>query len=193
MIVGAPISSGQRSSWAAGIGHDSARVSSSTRASSSTTEGLTPEEQRVVRQLEQTDREVRAHEQAHLSVGADLVRGSPSYSYQIGPDDKRYAVGGEVSIDTSPGKTPEETIPKAQHIRSTALAPADPSAQDFRVAAGASQMEIDARMELAQQRSEEIRSGAKGADGYAAVSSYRQGRTDDYASERVGSVIDAFA
>lgn len=115
----------------------------------------------MVRQLEQTDRKVRAHEQAHLSVGADLVRPWSDHSYAVGPDNKRYAVGGEVSIDASPGKTPVETIPKAWfHIRATALAPVDPSAQDHRVAAAASQMEIDARMELAQQL-EEVQFGSK--------------------------------
>ncbi len=77
---------------------------------------LSPEEQQQVQQLKQIDRKVRAHEQAHLAVGADLVRGGPTYSYTRGPDNKLYAVAGEVSIDTTPGRTPEETIPKAQHI-----------------------------------------------------------------------------
>ena len=110
---------------------------------------LSQEEAQQIQRLKQTDREVRAHEQAHLAVGADLVRGGPSYTYQIGPDDKRYAIGGDVTIDTSPGRTPQETIPKAQHIRETALAPADPSPQDYRVAAHASQMESSARIEAA--------------------------------------------
>lgn len=147
----------------------------------------------MVRQLEQTDRAVRAHEQAHLSVGADLVRGGATYGYEVGPDDKRYAVSGEVSIDASPGRTPEETIPKAQHIRATALAPADPSAQDHRVAAAASQMEIEARMELAQKRSEEIRSGGSENGVSAPASSYRQQQNDDYSVDRVGGFLNAFA
>lgn len=115
-------------------------------------EALTSAEVQIVQQLKETDRKVRAHEQAHLSVGADLVRGGPTYSYQTGPDSKRYAVGGEVSIDTSPGATPEETIPKAQHIRATALAPADPSPQDHSVAAQASRMEGEARVALAVEQ-----------------------------------------
>ena len=73
----------------------------------------------------------KRQEQAHLSVGADLIRGGPSYSYQTGPDGKRYAVAGEVQIDTSEARQPEDTIPRAQHIRATALAPADPSSQDL--------------------------------------------------------------
>jgi len=122
-------------------------VSESRQASGPANE-LTVEEERQIQQLKETDRKVRAHEQAHLAVGADLIRGGPSFTYQIGPDNKRYAIGGEVSIDTSPGRTPKETIPKAQHIRETALAPSDPSSQDYRVAAHASRMESSARIEV---------------------------------------------
>ena len=115
---------------------------------------LTPEQLRQVDELKKRDREVREHEQAHLAVGRDLVRGGPTYSYETGPDNKRYVVSGEVSIDSTPGRTPEETIPKAQHIRDTALAPAQPSAQDRSVAAQAGRMESDARIELANQQSD---------------------------------------
>ncbi|MDR1367370.1 MAG: hypothetical protein LBJ76_01450 [Candidatus Accumulibacter sp.] len=118
-------------------------------------EELTPEQQREIQKLKQTDQEVRRHEQAHMAVGGSLIKGGPSYTYQMGPDKRRYAIGGEVSIDTSPGKTPEETIPKAQHIRATALAPADPSPQDRSVAAQANQMESEAQIELAQIEREE--------------------------------------
>ncbi|PKO86765.1 MAG: hypothetical protein CVU18_13300 [Betaproteobacteria bacterium HGW-Betaproteobacteria-12] len=131
---------------------------------------LTPEQQRQVDALKQTDRKVRSHEQAHMAAGAGLVRGS-SYAYQAGPDNKRYAVAGEVSIDTSPGRTPEETIAKAQQIRAAALAPADPSTQDRRVAAAASQMEMQARQEMAQAADEQ-RTGNEQVDG--ALAAYRQ-------------------
>ena len=186
--------SGQVSRPDAKVGEEARGASASGRVSSSGTSEPTPDELRVVRQLEQTDRKVRAHEQAHLSVGADLVRGGATYGYEVGPDNKRYAVSGEVSIDASAGKTPAETIPKAQHIRATALAPVDPSAQDHRVAAAASQMEIDARMELAQQRSEEIRSGAsENVSADDSASSYRQQQSDEYSSGRIGSFLNAFA
>ena len=116
---------------------------------------LTPEQQRQVEALKKRDREVRQHEQAHLAVGRDLVRGGASYTYETGPDNKQYAVGGEVSIDTSPARTPEETIPKAQHIRATALAPAEPSPQDRSVAAQASRMENEARHAVFVKQREE--------------------------------------
>jgi len=130
---------------------------------------LSPEQQRQVDALARADREVRAHEQAHMAAGAGLVRGS-SYSYEAGPDNRRYAVAGEVSIDTSPGRTPEETIAKARQIRAAALAPADPSTADRQVAAAASQMEMQAQQELAQSRQAEASSG----QGNAAIAAYRQ-------------------
>jgi hypothetical protein len=125
---------------------------------------LSVEQQRQVEKLREIDRKVRAHEQAHIAAGGDLVRGGANFSYQLGPDDKRYAVSGEVSIDASPGRTPEETIPKAQRIREAALAPAEPSAQDRNVASAASRMEADAQLELlAKQREESARSASSGS------------------------------
>lgn len=118
---------------------------------------LSDEAQATLRQLQATDRKVRAHELAHLAASGGLATGAPSYTYQKGPDGVNYAVGGEVSIDTSPAKTPEETIAKAATIIAAALAPADPSPQDRAVAAAASQLAQQARAELqaeaiAQQR-----------------------------------------
>lgn len=125
---------------------------------------LSTEDQSRVDQLAATDRKVRAHEMAHVSVGGDLVQGGANFDYQTGPDGKRYAVGGEVSIDTSKGRTPEETIPKAQKIRAAALAPADPSPQDNRVAALATRMEMQAYQELALQRAREASQPEEGQD-----------------------------
>ncbi len=114
---------------------------------------LTTEEQRQLRELEARDREVRAHEQAHLRVGRDLIRGAANYSYQKGPDGQQYAVSGEVKIDTTgvPGD-PEATEEKAYHIRETALAPTQPSNQDRAVASMASRMAQDARLEIQRQQ-----------------------------------------
>lgn len=105
----------------------------------------------VVDALKQTDRAVRAHEQAHLAAAGGLALGGPSFTFQYGPDGRAYAVAGEVPIDTSPGRTPEESIRKAQQIRAAALAPSDPSSQDRAVAAAATQLEAQTQQELAQQ------------------------------------------
>jgi len=107
---------------------------------------LSEKEQKEVAELQARDREVRSHEQAHMSAGGGLVGGA-TYETTQGPDGKFYAVAGEVPIDTSEASSPKATITKAQKIRAAALAPAQPSSQDHAVAARASQMEAKARQE----------------------------------------------
>jgi hypothetical protein len=138
---------------------------------------LSEDELRVLQQLQQRDREVRAHEMAHVAAGAGLVTRGASYSYQTGPDGQRYAIGGEVSIDTSPGRTPEESLAKADRIRAAALAPAEPSGQDRQVAAQAARMASEARMEIARRAFQE-NAGATPAEAPASESSYRGGQAE---------------
>ncbi len=122
---------------------------------------LSAEEKKQVADLKKRDREVKAHEAAHMAAGGGYVRGGASYSYQAGPDGKRYAVGGEVSIDTSAEDDPNATIRKMQTVRSAALAPANPSGQDRSVAAAASAMEAKARQELHTKKEPEGNSADK--------------------------------
>ncbi len=120
------------------------------------TEELTEEEQQKVQELKSRDREVRQHEQAHMAAAGGYARGGPSYEYTTGPDNRRYATGGEVSIDTSKvADDPAATIRKAQIIYRAAMAPAEPSSQDRSVASEAKQMESEARRELAESRRSE--------------------------------------
>ena len=109
--------------------------------------------QNQLAKLKQRDREVRAHEAAHMSVGGGLVRSGASYTFQEGPDGNRYAVGGEVQLDASAvANNPRATLVKAQQLHAAALAPANPSAQDQAVAASANAMAMQASMELASQQ-----------------------------------------
>jgi hypothetical protein len=102
----------------------------------------------LIRQLESRDQEVRAHERAHASVGGTST-GSPSYSFDTGPDGKKYAVSGEVSVNLSTvAGNPQATIKKMQQVHAAALAPASPSAHDIRVASNASQIILQAQTEL---------------------------------------------
>jgi hypothetical protein len=111
--------------------------------------------------LAQRDREVRAHEAAHAAAGGQYVRGGATFQYQKGPDGKMYAVGGEVSIDSSPVKgDPRATIAKMQTVQRAALAPADPSGQDRAVAAAAAAAAAQAGQEAAQKTV----GGGKGED-----------------------------
>jgi len=105
----------------------------------------------LISSLKHRDAEVNAHEKAHAAVGGQHA-GSPSYSYKTGPDGVKYAVSGEVSIDTSriPGD-PQATLQKAQQIKAAALAPTEPSGQDRKVAAKADQMATEARSEILEE------------------------------------------
>lgn len=116
---------------------------------------LNAEEKQVVEQLKARDREVRDHEQAHARVGGPYA-GEPSYTYQAGPDGKRYAVGGEVPIDVAPVEgDPEATIAKMEIVKAAALAPAEPSGQDRKVAALADAQRLAATADLTALGQEE--------------------------------------
>lgn len=112
---------------------------------------LSHEAQAQISILKARDAQVRQHEQAHRAASAGLDVSSASYTYQKGPNGVHYAVAGDVRIDTSPGRTPEDTLARADMIRDAALAPADPSAADRRVALRAQQMAQQASAELMQQ------------------------------------------
>ncbi|GAA6205071.1 putative metalloprotease CJM1_0395 family protein [Thalassotalea sp. SU-HH00458] len=106
-------------------------------------------EQKVINELADRDQEVRAHESAHAAVGGSTT-GSPSYSFETGPDGKKYAVDGEVSVDLSAVEgDPQATISKMQKVYAAALAPVQPSAQDLRVANSATKKILQAQSELA--------------------------------------------
>ena len=116
-------------------------------------------ERRQIQEFAVRDRQVRNHERAHAAAGGQYA-GLPRYTFERGPDGINYAVGGEVSISSGPvAGDPAATIQKAQVVRRAALAPSEPSAQDRIVAAQASQVESQARLELrkieSQVRSDE--------------------------------------
>ena len=140
---------------------------------------LTQEEKLLVEELAKVDSEVRAHEMAHIAAGGELITSGATFSYQQGPDGKNYAVGGEVSIDTSaePGD-PEATLIKMRQVRAAALAPADPSSQDLKVASNAASQAAKAMADITQLHAEE-----QAAQRENTVSGYtRQQISDAYAN-----------
>lgn len=113
-------------------------------------------DEKIISQLQQRDKEVKAHELAHASTGG-ATTGSPSYTFEIGPDGKKYAVGGEVAVDlSSVAGDPQATIVKMQKVYAAALAPANPSTQDTRVAASAAQKILAAQSELLALKNEKL-------------------------------------
>lgn len=109
---------------------------------------LSAEEMQQVIKLTKRDTEVKAHEHAHLSTAGQYAAGGASFTFEVGPDGKRYAVGGEVPIDMSKESTPEATIQKMQIVARAALAPASPSSADRRIASQAVMLQAQARAEL---------------------------------------------
>lgn len=109
-------------------------------------------EQQEIRELQSRDQEVRSHEQAHASIGGRYA-GAPNYSYELGPDGRQYAVAGEVQIDIAPvAGDPQATIQKMQQVKAAALAPAEPSSADRRIAAEAGQRLLQAQAELVAEK-----------------------------------------
>ena len=120
-------------------------------------------QQGIIEALKDRDTEVRQHEQAHHAAGGSTT-GLPSYSFTTGPDGIRYATDGEVSVDLSIKQgDPAGTIVKMQQVKAAALAPADPSIQDLRVAASASQITLQAQAELITESENLIKAQQKKA------------------------------
>ena len=137
---------------------EEANTSGESQAKSASGEKLTEEEQAEVEDLKARDQEVRTHEQAHKSAGGQYAA-APTYTYERGPDGKQYVTDGEVSIDIGEESDPQATINKMQVVKRAAMAPAQPSAQDRRVYAEATQKEAQARQELNEQKAEEAQGG----------------------------------
>ena len=114
---------------------------------------LSPDEERLVRDLQARDSEVKMHESAHQSAGGGMV-GAASYTYQQGPDGKMYAIGGQVSISSGVSSNPKEAIANARQIVSAAMAAGDPSPQDFAVASSAKMMQIKAEQKIIKEDQE---------------------------------------
>lgn len=139
-----------------GPGSETVSAGESSEGEASGPARLSPQERRVVQRLKRIDAKVRAHEQAHLAAAGQYAQGGISFEYVTGPDGKEYAVGGEVSLDTSKASSPGETVNKMRQVKAAALAPANPSPQDQQIAAQATRKLAKARQEQQQQRAEQI-------------------------------------
>ncbi len=113
-----------------------------------------PEYRSAIRELNSIEDKVLAHEQAHMSVGGDLA-GSASYSYTVGPDGRRYIIGGEVPISSPDSSDKEQMLKDLEQVEKAALAPAEPSSQDLSVAADASAKATKICSELAAEKIKE--------------------------------------
>lgn len=130
---------------------------------------------------------------AHQAAGAGIT-GAVSYSYERGPDGQMYAVGGEVSIDTSAVRgDPRATLEKAEAIIRAAMAPAEPSPQDYRVAASARAMAAEARAELARMEESEAGDETDGETEPTTETTAEARRKDEADSEKRAEMREAQA
>lgn len=113
-----------------------------------------PEYRNMLSELTNVQKEVLAHEQAHMAAGGSLA-GAASYSYTVGPDGKRYITGGEVPIAVPETDDLEQMLVYLDQARKAALAPAKPSGQDLAVAADASAQKTRIQGEMAAEKIKE--------------------------------------
>lgn len=158
---------------------------------------LSDKDLREVEKLKKRDLEVKAHEMAHVSAGGQYIRSSVNFEYKKGPDGKKYAVGGDVSIDMAliPGD-PNATISKMQVVKKAALAPLNPSSADLKVAAKATRLEAKARIEASTeqaQKVEEALSKGETLPKEKAVSNKYSRQADNAASIEKGQMVNIAA
>lgn len=95
---------------------------------------LTDAEKQSVDRLRQRDAQVRQEEQAHAGT-AGAMAGPIIYEYATGPDGRRYAVGGSVSVRLSnPSGDPAKFADAAAKLSAAANAAHNPSAADLSAA-----------------------------------------------------------
>jgi len=132
---------------AAGSSQESDKSSKAGASQSAPDKAQQEKVKQQVQDLKAREQKVIAHEMAHKAAGGQYT-GAVRYQYTTGPDHQSYIAGGEVSIDTSEAKTPEETVQKMEQVKRAALAPADPSPQDYSAASAAEAIEQKARYEM---------------------------------------------
>ena len=127
-------------------------------------QNLSQSEKQTIKELQARDREVRNHEMQHVSAAGPYAKGGPVYEYQKGPDNKMYAVGGHVNVDTSPVPgNPEATLAKARVLQASATAPSESSSADRGVAADALAMASQAKADISSKSDSKTDSSEKTA------------------------------
>ncbi len=139
-----------------------------------------PEVRSQIMSLQNAEDKVIAHENAHKSVGGEFA-GAASYGYTTGPDGKRYISSGEVNISVPATGEPEALIRALERVKQAAMAPAEPSPQDQRVAASAAAKIGNLRADIAKQ---------KAMEAYSDDSNSGDGSQVEYGGTASGSVLD---
>ncbi len=97
---------------------------------------VTPHQRAMISDLQQTEKNVRAHEQVYKALSGDKA-GAFSYMQSIELENELNSSDKEVAITTDAGVAPYDTLQILEQVRRAALAPDAPSPQDLRVVASA--------------------------------------------------------
>lgn len=96
---------------------------------------LAPEERDTVKEMQARDASVRREEQAHAAA-AGAMAGPIRYEFATGPDGRRYAVNGKVSIDAkATSGDPREMERMGRRLSAAAMSAQAPSSADYAAAA----------------------------------------------------------
>jgi hypothetical protein len=151
-----------------------ARARPSGTPATNTAGALSPEEKRIIAELQARDREVRNEEQRHAAT-AGQFGGEPQYTFRRGPDGKMYAVEGKVPIRLgNAGGTPEEQEKALRRVQAAAVSVQSPSSGDMAAVAGAA-------VSLAAQESGDTSSPAEKRQ--EAERAYRNAQKNEEANE----------
>ncbi|WP_374377316.1 putative metalloprotease CJM1_0395 family protein [Dongia sp.] len=144
---------------------------------------LSPEEKRVVAELQQRDREVRNEEQRHAAT-AGQFGGQPQYVFKRGPDGKLYAVEGKVPITVNVSGTPEDQEKALRRVQAAAVSVQSPSSGDTSAVAGAAAALVAQKDGPQTSEAERRQQAAK---------AYRQSQATQEAEDLAAQIFGAIA
>ncbi|CAK7050907.1 MAG: hypothetical protein DELT_01039 [Desulfovibrio sp.] len=111
-------------------------------------EELSENDEELLERLKARDAKVRNHEAAHVMASGGQAS-MPTYTYQTGPDGKRYAIGGSVDISILSTGDAESDARRAKNAYRAAMAVGEPSTQDMQTASKAQSMSAKSMQEAA--------------------------------------------
>ena len=106
--------------------------------------------ERVLSKFKSIDANTRIHEQTHAILANTTT--PIQYNYQMGPDGKMYAVGGNVRLDTSIPNNPKAAEQKLNELKKSATSPGgDMSLADSTIAISANLMKMKLQLQEQQE------------------------------------------
>ena len=112
---------------------------------------MSRDDEALLEKLQARDAKVRNHEAAHVMAAGGQAVGMPTYTYQTGPDGKRYAIGGSVNISMTTTGDAEQNARQANKAYRAAMATGEPSPRDMQAASRARANVMEAGRDMRQK------------------------------------------